>query len=132
MAMATHRGERVGAPRGMPKMERVESSNVYAIGYDDAVGTLYVQFQGGKSSWTRAIAGAMYRYFDVPRGIYRRFLRVSSKGRFLDRNIKGTYSYSKWTGGTWRGEGALTQDQKRRARTRFKISKMAQVKRRKR
>ena len=49
------------------KLNRVQSSNVYAIGYNDEEEILYVQFQSGD----------VYKYFDVPKSVYLRFDEIS-------------------------------------------------------
>ena len=61
----------------------VTSSNIVAIGYEN--GTLEVHFHNNSA----------YHYFNVPENIFRAFLNAPSKGKFLHRNIKDKYSYSK-------------------------------------
>ena len=69
----------------MPDMTFVDSSNVEAIGYDDNSQELHVQF----------LSGGCYIYFDVPRDVFDYLLNAPSKGSFLNREIKGVYSYAK-------------------------------------
>ena len=63
----------------------VESSNLARIGYDHATWTLTVQFLNGR----------IYEYYLVPRHQYDAFLSAPSKGRFLNRHIKGVYVYNR-------------------------------------
>ncbi len=65
----------------MPDMTPVRSSNIAAIGYDDANSHLYVYFH----------AGARYRYSGVPSGVYEAFLAARSKGEFLWDRIRDRY-----------------------------------------
>ena len=67
------------------EMHSVESSNVAAIGYDEATQTVQVQFNDGST----------YQYFDVPQNVYDDFFNSDSKGKFLHANIKGVYRYSR-------------------------------------
>lgn len=64
-------------------MTKVESSNIEAIGHDGI--DLDVEFKHG----------ATYRYKDVPRHVFYDFLHAESKGKFLNSEIKGNYSFSK-------------------------------------
>lgn len=68
-------------------MERqgVISSNIASIGYDQATGTLEVEFNNG----------SVYHYFDVPERIYTEFLSADSHGKYLATNIKGRYRYAR-------------------------------------
>ena len=65
--------------------ESVTSSNVAAVGYDDATNTLGVRF----------INGSEYHYFGVPRDVYDGLLGASSVGTYLNANVKKAgYGYS--------------------------------------
>jgi hypothetical protein len=64
-------------------MISVSSSNVAAIGYDDSNNQLYVRYNDG----------GLYVYSGVPHSIYQGLLSASSKGTYLHRYVKGTYSY---------------------------------------
>lgn len=68
-------------------MERipVSSSNVQAIGYDEGMQTLEVEFNNG----------AVYQYFNVPKDEYEGLMNASSKGSYMHSNIKPRYSVSK-------------------------------------
>lgn len=63
----------------------VQSSNVAAIGYDDASNTLEVEFNNG----------AVYQYFGVPANLYNLMMEAPSKGQFLNANIKNAFPFSR-------------------------------------
>lgn len=63
------------------KMIKVESSNVDAVGYENAV--LVVRF----------VNGSVYSYSDVPEEVYDSMLNAESKGKYLCQKIKGKYDY---------------------------------------
>jgi hypothetical protein len=67
----------------MPDMVYVDSSNLDQVGYDDSQMELHVIFKDG----------AHYVYDGVPQQIYDGLLIASSKGSFLNREVKNTYSY---------------------------------------
>lgn len=67
----------------VPDMEFVSSSNVEAIGYDPASEELHVQF---------AESGT-YAYEGVPEWVFEELRAAPSKGSYINRMIKGTYSY---------------------------------------
>jgi KTSC domain len=60
------------------------STAIEAIGYDDAVAELSVTFVSGKT----------YCYYRVPRGIYMRFRRATSKGTFFNDHIRDRYDFA--------------------------------------
>lgn len=66
-------------------MERtpLTSNAVISAGYDQATQQLEIEFKGGR----------LYRYFDVPPGVYDFLLRTPSKGGFINRMIEGKYRY---------------------------------------
>lgn len=64
------------------KFTEVNSSNIISIGYDN--NSLYVNYKSGT-----------YKYENVDRSVYESLLTSESKGRFMNENIKGKYSYSK-------------------------------------
>ena len=66
----------------------VQSSNVASIGYDAQAGVLEVEF----------LNGGVYQYFQVDPQIYKAFLTAASKGKFLHRVLKGSYSFKKVRG----------------------------------
>jgi len=61
--------------------QRVSSTNVWSIGYDDATDTLEVEFH----------SGGIYQYFDVPETVYAALMRALSKGHYLNDYIKDRY-----------------------------------------
>lgn len=67
----------------LPRIQRVESSSIDAIGYDSATCRLYVRFVGSRT----------YVYEDVPESVYDEFMAADSKGRFHNFEIKNAYSY---------------------------------------
>ena len=63
----------------------VVSSNVKAVGYDEASETLEVEF----------LNGSCYQYFGVPSSIHEKMMLEPSKGRFLHTYIRNVYPYSR-------------------------------------
>ncbi len=68
-------------------MERtsVSSSNIGAIGYEPETQTLEVEF----------LNGSVYQYAGVPVDEYAAMMNADSKGKYLNANIKGCYSFTK-------------------------------------
>ncbi len=64
-------------------MDRVSvvSTNIRSVGYDPESSTLEVEFN----------SGSIYQYLDVPESEYEGLMNAASKGRYLNRNIKGRY-----------------------------------------
>ena len=62
----------------MPRMQRVESSSVEAVGFDPARNELTVRFVGGST----------YVYGMVPRAVFEALLGADSIGRFVNERIK--------------------------------------------
>ena len=65
------------------KREPVLSSNVASVGYSKKLHALEIEF-------TR---GAIYRFLDVPREVYRDLMQTSSKGHFINENIRGQFRF---------------------------------------
>ena len=63
----------------------VSSSNIASIGYDPESETLEIKF----------LNGGVYQYFDVPSHVYKGLMSADSHGRYLARQIKGVYRYSR-------------------------------------
>lgn len=61
--------------------QRVSSSNVRSIGYDEASSTLEVEFN----------SGGVYQYYGVPESVYATLMRASSKGSYLNNHVKDRY-----------------------------------------
>ena len=66
-------------------MERtpLRSRAVVSAGYDAERQVLELEFHGGR----------VYRYHDVPQGVFDFLLRTPSKGSFVNRMIEGRYTY---------------------------------------
>jgi hypothetical protein len=62
---------------------RVVSSNIRSVGYEADIEILEVEFT----------SGSIYQYFDVPESEYEGLMNTSSKGRYLNQNIKDCYRY---------------------------------------
>jgi hypothetical protein len=65
-------------------MPNVSSTAIQRIDYDAVSRHLWITF----------VAGNVYKYYDVPRGIYECFVRASSKGVFFNENIKDRYDFA--------------------------------------
>lgn len=63
----------------------VDSSNIAAIGYSSFEQVLQVHF----------LNGFRYRYLDVPQSVFNEFQGAPSKGRYLNREIKGQFDYER-------------------------------------
>ena len=68
----------------MVEMKSVDSSNISAVGYDERLKKLHIEFSSGT-----------YMYHDVPKDVYEDLLSAPSKGKFVHKSIRGTYDYSK-------------------------------------
>lgn len=71
-------------PKPKTTMVAVESSNVSAVGYEDA-GNLLVDFKNGSS----------YRYKDVPRHVYEALATASSVGSMLAESVRGKFEFER-------------------------------------
>lgn len=58
-----------------------QSTALASIGYSRRLHALEIEFRDG----------LVYRYLEVPPGIYRELLSASSKARFYNRKIRGKY-----------------------------------------
>lgn len=65
--------------------QRVSSSNLARVRYDEDTNTLEIEFHGGNQ----------YQYFDVPKRIYEELISAASKGGYFHKQIKGHYRYAK-------------------------------------
>ena len=63
----------------------ISSSNIRSIGYDRSSATLEVEFTSGD----------VYQYFNVPEHLHQGLMSASSKGQFVNDNIKYSYRYQK-------------------------------------
>lgn len=80
-------------------MVRVKSSNIWSYCIDikkhgDKFGTIYVQFKGKDGGPN----GGLYRYYDCPITLYRKWISAPSKGHFFWTNIRNNFKYSKLDG----------------------------------
>lgn len=65
--------------------DQVASSNIAAIGYDEASQTLEVEF----------ISGGVYQYYNVGAALFDQLMQAPSKGQFLHAYIQNAYPYSR-------------------------------------
>lgn len=65
----------------------VASTQIHAIGHDQATNTLAIEFKKKDGP------GNLYYYKPVPRGVYDKFVVAESKGRFFGEFIKGNPEY---------------------------------------
>ena len=72
----------------MPIMERINSSNIFAAGYDEQNSVMRVQFN----------SNVIYDYQDVPEKLYLEFSNSHSKGTFFAKNIRTKFAYKKIDG----------------------------------
>lgn len=110
-------------PPGMPYLERVTSSNVFAYGYSGPDRMLYVQFRRDRNP-ARALPGWIYRYSEIPPELWQAFKKAKSKGKFVWRRLRrergNGWRYARWTGQAWRPMTALKSDQRLRRKQRQK------------
>lgn len=66
------------------QMISVSSTNLVAVGYDQATQTLVVQFHNG-----------VYSYQGVPNEVYQGLLSASSKGQYHHAYIKNSYPFKR-------------------------------------
>ncbi|HEY2216075.1 MAG TPA: KTSC domain-containing protein [Solirubrobacteraceae bacterium] len=67
----------------MPRLQRVESSWIAAIGYDHHAQEVYVEL----------IEGGTYAYRSVPAAIWHDFESAPSKGTFVNEVLKDGYAF---------------------------------------
>ncbi len=65
------------------RREPVSSSNVASIGYSRHLHALEIEF-------TR---GAVYRFLEVPKSVFRELMESSSKGHFIAQNLRDQYHF---------------------------------------
>jgi hypothetical protein len=71
------------------RLRAVESSSIAAIGYDERMSRLLVQFRE---------SGDVYAYREVPAHVFSELQAASSKGRYVNFKIKGRYRYERVIG----------------------------------
>lgn len=67
------------------RRQRVDSSAISSVGYDERSSTLEVEFR----------SGAVYDYHDVPPKVWKELLGAPSKGRFFSRSLRGRYPFTR-------------------------------------
>lgn len=88
-------------PKGLPQLIPVKSSNIQAIGYDPETSDLFVQFLvRGKPK----AQGPVYKFTNVPDGVFSRFQKAASAGTYFWMHIRGQFRYYVWTGSAWRAQ----------------------------
>ena len=65
------------------RRQRVTSSSIHSIGYDEPSQTLEVKF----------VHGRVYQYADVALEVFEQFLQAPSKGQFFQDEIRDAYPY---------------------------------------
>jgi len=60
----------------------IPSSSLRSIGYDRATATLEVEFT----------SGGIYRYADVPAGVWSAFRQAVSKGKFFQDHVRDRFA----------------------------------------
>ena len=82
-----HVGTRPAAARGDGiRRTPVSSSALRSVGYDQEQQTLEIEFTNG----------AVYRYFDVPAGVYRGLMAAESHGRYFHQHVRSKrYQYQR-------------------------------------
>ena len=65
--------------------QRITSSDIASIGYDEASETMEIEFH----------ATGVYRYFSVPKSVYDSLLATPSPGKYFLQNIKGKYAWER-------------------------------------
>jgi hypothetical protein len=67
------------------QLTTVESSMIYAVGYDEESRTLEVVFN----------SGGVYRYLGVPKNVYEGLLAADSKGSYMQANVIDVYPFER-------------------------------------
>ena len=67
------------------EMQYVESSNLRAVGYEQASGILAIEFKDG----------SIYEYYDVPQYEFDGLMSAESKGKYGHANIYKRYKQQK-------------------------------------
>jgi hypothetical protein len=63
------------------KREKISSGSLSSVGYDSAKKILEAEFHNG----------GIYRYSNVPKGVYLSLLAADSKGAYFNRRIRDRY-----------------------------------------
>ena len=70
------------------RVATVESTTLAAVGYDENLNRLQLEF----------CSRAVYHYFGVPAAVYQGLLSAPSKGRYFNGTIRGRYPYRQRSG----------------------------------
>jgi len=73
------------------RVTAVESTTLVMVSYDDAREVLQLEF----------CSRAVYQYFHVPAAVHQSLLNASSKGRYFNQAIRGSFPYRRianWDG----------------------------------
>lgn len=65
--------------------ERVASTSLQSVGYDERTQTLEVQFTSGR----------VYQYYGVPANMFGEMMGAPSKGQFFNTYIRRSYAFSR-------------------------------------
>ena len=65
--------------------QRVSSSTVISIGYDERTQTLEIEFGSGR----------VYQYYGVPDRIHDEIMQAPSKGQFFNTYIRNAHAFSR-------------------------------------
>lgn len=63
--------------------EKVESSNLKSVGYEEDSQTLEIEFN----------TGAVYQYTAVPKWVFEDLMDAESVGRYFHQHIRNVYEY---------------------------------------
>lgn len=93
------KSDRRSAREASANLIRVKSSNLWSYGMElkdtkSGVGDVYIQFKGKNGG----PVGGLYRYYDVPVSLWRKFVSAPSKGAFFWKYIRNNFLYSKLDG----------------------------------
>lgn len=69
----------------------VSSSNLYAVGYDEENGNLFVQFKEQETGGP----GLTYVFYHCPPTVHAELMAADSKGKYLNARVKNVYSYDR-------------------------------------
>jgi hypothetical protein len=67
------------------RRQHVESSAISSVGYDADAKVLEVEFS----------SGAVYKYREVPPGVYRSLMKSDSKGKYVSQRIRDRFPFTR-------------------------------------
>ncbi len=71
--------------KGIRQLTKVDSTMLYAVGYDEEAQILEVVFR----------TGGIYRYFQISRELYEGLITAESKGQYMRTHVIGQYPYER-------------------------------------